>query len=131
MLRNPCAAVAFNWGELIPSHSRPFQAIPSLQDARHPPSLERPRVQQFRSALLDATGGATMAEFSLGLRPPSSLELLRIVPLPEAAYLSGVDEDELRREFPDKIIELGNGRQGLRALYALRLTMALREPGGR
>jgi hypothetical protein len=70
-------------------------------------------------------------KFSPGLREPSSIELLRIVPLAEAAYLAGVDEDELRREFSDKIIELGNGRQGLRAMYALRLTMALREPGGR
>ncbi len=52
----------------------------------------------------------------------SSLELLRIVPLNEAEYLSGMTAEDLQRRFPDKIIEIGENGLGMRAMDALLLT---------
>jgi hypothetical protein len=49
----------------------------------------------------------------------SRLELERIVSLSEAARLSGVSEDSLRRHFADKIIQLGPRRRGMRLKHAL------------
>ena len=57
----------------------------------------------------------------------SAVELLRIAPLAEAAHLSGLDEDELRRAHPDKIIQLTDEKQGMRVMHALRLTEAPRD----
>jgi hypothetical protein len=53
---------------------------------------------------------------------PNAIDLLRIAPLSEAAHLSGLDEDELRREHPDKNIQLTDEKQGMRVMHALRLT---------
>jgi hypothetical protein len=57
----------------------------------------------------------------------SALELLRIVPLDEAVYLSGMTAEDLQQRFPDKIIEIGENGLGMRALDALRLTEAPRD----
>jgi len=53
---------------------------------------------------------------------PTAVELLRIAPLAEAAHLSGLDEDELQRQFPNKILRLSNDKLGMRVMHALRLT---------
>jgi hypothetical protein len=49
------------------------------------------------------------------------IELLRIVSMPEAARLSGLDEDELRELYPNWIIQLTDTKQGMRVMHALRL----------
>ncbi len=51
----------------------------------------------------------------------SWLELQRIAPLSEAAELSGVSEDSLKRNHRDKIIQLGPRRLGMRVKHALML----------
>ena len=53
---------------------------------------------------------------------PDAVDLLRIVPLAEAAHLSGLNEAELQRRYPDKLIEIGENGFGMRAMHALRLT---------
>ena len=53
---------------------------------------------------------------------PTAVELQRIAPLPEAAHLSGLSEDTLRRRHPDKIIKLSPRRVGMRVGDALALT---------
>jgi hypothetical protein len=50
-----------------------------------------------------------------------SLELNRIVRLPEASRLSGVSEDSLRRNHSDKIIRLGPRAVGMRVGHCLHL----------
>jgi hypothetical protein len=49
------------------------------------------------------------------------LELLRIVPLEEAARLRGVSTDTLRRNYPEKILQLSPKRRGMRLRDALQL----------
>ncbi|MDA9424028.1 hypothetical protein [Bradyrhizobium sp. CCBAU 53380] len=51
----------------------------------------------------------------------SRLELERIAPLSEAAHLSGLSEDSLKRNHRDKIIVLGPRRLGMRVRNALML----------
>jgi hypothetical protein len=51
----------------------------------------------------------------------SRLELERIAPLSEAAHLSGLSEDSLRRNHKDKLIVLGPRRLGMRVRHALML----------
>lgn len=50
----------------------------------------------------------------------SSIELLRIVSLKEAARLAGVSEKTLKDRFPEKIVPRG-GRTGMRVGHALGL----------
>jgi hypothetical protein len=52
----------------------------------------------------------------------TALELARIAPLSEAAELSGLSEDTLRRRFADKIISLSPKRRGMRVRDALLLS---------
>jgi hypothetical protein len=49
------------------------------------------------------------------------VERLRIVPLAEAARLSGISEDGLRRHHSDKLIKLSPRRIGMRQGDALML----------
>jgi hypothetical protein len=49
------------------------------------------------------------------------IERLRIVPLVEAARLSGVSEDSLKRHYPEKLIRLSPRRIGMRQGDALML----------
>jgi hypothetical protein len=51
----------------------------------------------------------------------SRLELERIAPMDEAAHLSGLSEDSLRRNHRDKIIVLGPRRLGMRVKHCLML----------
>jgi hypothetical protein len=51
----------------------------------------------------------------------SAVELARIVPLAEAARLSGMSEDTLRRHYRDKLIQLTAHRLGMRIRDALLL----------
>jgi hypothetical protein len=52
---------------------------------------------------------------------PSRLELQRIAPLSEAAKLSGLSEDSLKRHHRDKIKQLSPRRLGMRVRDALML----------
>jgi hypothetical protein len=56
---------------------------------------------------------------SQGLSP---LELNRIVPLAEAARLSSLSEDTIKREFPHWLVRLSPRRLGVRVADALRLS---------
>jgi len=49
------------------------------------------------------------------------VERLRIVPLAEAARLSGISEDGLRRHYSEKFIRLSPRRVGMRLSDALML----------
>jgi hypothetical protein len=51
----------------------------------------------------------------------SALELARIAPLPEAAHLSGVCKDTLKRHHRDKLVVLSPRRLGMRVRDALML----------
>jgi hypothetical protein len=51
----------------------------------------------------------------------SPLELLRVVPMPEAERLSGVSADTLERAHPDKIVRPSKHRRGMRVAHALML----------
>jgi hypothetical protein len=53
---------------------------------------------------------------------PSPVELQRIAPLGEAARLSGLSTDTLRRRHADKIIHLSPRRDGMRVGHALMLS---------
>jgi hypothetical protein len=61
------------------------------------------------------------SEIIEGFEGLSALELARIAPLAEAAHLSSLSEDSLRRNHPDKIIVLGPRRHGMRVRDALML----------
>jgi hypothetical protein len=52
----------------------------------------------------------------------SPLELNRIISLSEAARLSSLSEDTIRREHSDKILDLSPRRRGMRVGDALMLT---------
>jgi hypothetical protein len=52
---------------------------------------------------------------------PTWLELERILPLKDAANVSSLSEDSLKRNHADKIIRLGPRRLGMRARDALML----------
>lgn len=52
---------------------------------------------------------------------PEDIALKRIIPLKEAAEVSSLSEDTLRRQFPDKIIKLSTRRLGMRLGDALLL----------
>jgi hypothetical protein len=58
----------------------------------------------------------------------TGLELARIVPLSEAARLSGVSEDTLKRNHPDKILSLSAKRKGMRVGDALMLAQEDKKP---
>ena len=51
----------------------------------------------------------------------SRLELERIAPLSEAARLSSLSEESLKRNHKEKIIQLGPRRLGMRVRHALML----------
>jgi hypothetical protein len=51
----------------------------------------------------------------------SRLELERICSMEEASHLSGLSQDSLRRNHPDKIVVLGPRRHGMRVKHALML----------
>jgi hypothetical protein len=55
------------------------------------------------------------------LKTMTPLELLRIVPMPEAEHLSSASADTLEREHPDKIIHISRRRKGMRAIHALMI----------
>jgi hypothetical protein len=54
----------------------------------------------------------------------SAVERARIVPIAEAARLSGMSEDTLRRHYRDKLIQLTPHRLGMRLRDALLLNDA-------
>jgi len=56
-----------------------------------------------------------------GLPKLADIEFYRIVRLAEASRLSGVSEDSLRRNHPDKIIRLGPRAVGMRVGHCLHL----------
>jgi hypothetical protein len=56
------------------------------------------------------------AEFGL-----TATEANRIVPLPEAAHLSSLSTDTLKREYPEYIIKLSERREGMRVHHALMI----------
>ena len=49
------------------------------------------------------------------------VEMLRIAEPDEAERLSGLSWDTLKREFPDKIVQLSERRRGMRVGHALML----------
>jgi hypothetical protein len=55
--------------------------------------------------------------------PPSWIELHRIVDLKEAARLSGLSIDSIKRHHREKIIELSPRRRGMRLGDALSLSV--------
>jgi hypothetical protein len=55
---------------------------------------------------------------------PEDLALKRIVPLKQAAEVSSLSEDTLKRRHPDKIIRLSERRLGMRLGDALMLECA-------
>jgi hypothetical protein len=56
------------------------------------------------------------------LKSMPAIDLLRIVDMPEAQYLSSLSEDTLVREHPDKIVKLSKRRNGVRVIHALMLS---------
>jgi hypothetical protein len=58
---------------------------------------------------------------SLLLRTIPPIELLRIVDMAEAERLSSLDEDTLRRNYPELIMKLSKRRDGMRVGDALML----------
>jgi hypothetical protein len=52
----------------------------------------------------------------------SALELNRIVSLAEAARLSSMSEDTIKRRFPEKLVRLSPRRLGVRVADALMLS---------
>jgi hypothetical protein len=60
------------------------------------------------------------AEEASGL---SRLELERIIPINEAARLSSLSEDTLRRRYRDKWVQLSTRRFGMRVKDALLLAL--------
>jgi hypothetical protein len=63
----------------------------------------------------------SLSEIIKSLGSLSAIELARIAPLAEAARLSGLSEDSLRRNYRHKLIELGPRRLGMRVRDALML----------
>jgi hypothetical protein len=61
-----------------------------------------------------------------GLPPLTPLELLRVARLPEAARLTGISEDGLRRYHADKIIHLSPRAVGMRIYDVLAIGAANR-----
>jgi hypothetical protein len=53
---------------------------------------------------------------------PTWIELQRIISLSEAAQLSGISIDTIKRRHADKIIELSPRRRGMRMRNALMLS---------
>ena len=51
----------------------------------------------------------------------SALELERVVGMPEVERLSGLSHDTIRRNYPDKIIQLSPRRVGMKLKHALSL----------
>jgi len=58
----------------------------------------------------------------------TAIELLRIVPLVEAARLAGVSVDTLQRHHADKVVRVSERRVGMRVRDALMLQPAKRKP---
>jgi hypothetical protein len=54
----------------------------------------------------------------------SQIELERVVSLAEASRLSSLSQDNLKRNFSDKIVQLSERRQGMRVKHALMLDRA-------
>ena len=50
------------------------------------------------------------------------IELLRVVPMPEAERLSSLSEDTIIRRYPDKVRKLSKRRNGMRLVDALLLS---------
>jgi hypothetical protein len=51
----------------------------------------------------------------------SALDLERVVGMPEAERLSGLSHDTIRRNYPDKIIQLSPRRVGMKVKHAISL----------
>jgi hypothetical protein len=58
------------------------------------------------------------------------LRLKRIIPLRQAAEVSSLSQDTLRRRYPDKIIKLSERRHGMRLGDALMLNTDSTGPSG-
>jgi hypothetical protein len=69
-------------------------------------------------ALLRAIEG-TMSSNNTPLS--AEIEMARIVPLKEAARLAGCSADTLKRNHPDKIVQISDRRVGMRVRDALQL----------
>jgi hypothetical protein len=71
------------------------------------------------------TGQRNIGSAEVGRQPPLTwtdwVELQRIVDLKEAARLSGLSIDTIKRRHPDKIIALSPRRRGMRVGIALSL----------
>jgi hypothetical protein len=62
-----------------------------------------------------------MPQDSAHTSAPTWLDLERILPLKEAANVSSLSEDSLKRNHSEKILRLGPRRLGMRAKDALML----------
>lgn len=51
----------------------------------------------------------------------SALELRRKIPLPQAAELTSLSEDTLRRRYPDKILKLSDRRSAMELGFVLSI----------
>jgi hypothetical protein len=72
----------------------------------------------------EVTGRSATAEIGHNGGPPLKdwIELQRIVSLAEAARLSGLSIDTIKRRHADKVIELSPRRRGIRLRDALMLS---------
>jgi len=52
---------------------------------------------------------------------PPELQLEKIIPLQDASDVCGLSEDTIKRNHPDKIIQLSKRRVGIRLKHVLRL----------
>jgi hypothetical protein len=55
----------------------------------------------------------------------SAAELLAFVPLKDAEELGGISEDNLRKNYPELIVQLSPGRVGIRLHHVLKLPAPL------
>jgi hypothetical protein len=67
----------------------------------------------------------TVAELLRHLTP---LELLRIAPMAEVERLSSMSDDSWTRNHPDKVLDLGPRRKGVRVIHALMIPWAREGP---
>jgi hypothetical protein len=67
----------------------------------------------------------TVSELLKHLTP---LELLRIAPMAEVEHLSSMSDDSWIRNHPDKVVDLGPRRKGVRIIHALMIPWARERP---
>lgn len=62
------------------------------------------------------------------LKHMTLLELLRIAPMAEVEHLSSMSDDSWTRNHPDKVLDLGPRRKGVRVIHALMIPRAREGP---